>query len=542
MIKIASVESIRRIEAAADAAGLSYAQMMENAGRVTAERALALLAGRERPQVTILVGPGNNGGDGLVAGRVIAQESDALVRFYLLKKRSEDDPNLKAVRDLGLLIADAEDDQRSRVLHHLIGSAHLLIDALFGIGIRLPLQGDAAKLLQAVQRTLNELRAQQPEMRTITPNLPQPNTHAAAPYILAVDCPSGLDCDSGVPDRLALAADETVTYIAAKPGLLTFPGAAHVGKLTVSTIGLPQDLPELKAEKWHLVDSEDARARLPARPLNSHKGTYGRALVAAGSAQYIGAAGLAAQGAYRVGAGLVTVAAPPQVVAALSARLLETTWLPLTPENALRQILEALPACSALLLGPGWGREPATRDLLLHLLRQRPDPCPPLVIDADGLNILSEIDQWWTLLPPNTVITPHPGEMARLCGLDTAAVQASRWSIAAQKAAEWNLTLLLKGAHTLIAAPDGALAALPFKTDALAKAGTGDVLAGMIAGLLAQGSSPFDAAVAGSYVHGLAGERAARWSGSARSVTASDVLDAIGQAFQLIEDGALLQS
>jgi ADP-dependent NAD(P)H-hydrate dehydratase / NAD(P)H-hydrate epimerase len=533
MLKITSVEQMRQIEAATDATGLSYDQMMQNAGRATAIRAMAVLAGRENARVTVLVGSGNNGGDGLVAGRIIAQESGAAVRFYLLKKRDENDPNLKAVREAGLLVADGEDDQRYRVLHHMVGSADLLIDALFGIGIRLPLGGEAAKLLQSIQRTFKELQTGEAEMPIITPSLPSP-TVRRLPYVLAVDCPSGLDCDTGALDKNAIPADETITYIAAKPGLLTFPGAGAVGKLTVSTIGVPSDLPELKGEKRFLVDGAAVHERLPERPPNSHKGTYGRALIVAGSGNYVGAPGMAAAAAYRAGAGLVTVAAPPNVVNILSGRLFEPTWIPLPPTGALELIRAELETVDALLLGPGWGREDATRDLLIGLFDQKAENFPPVIIDADGLNLLSKIENWWALLPKNTVITPHPGEMARLCQTDTATVQANRWALAAEKAAEWGVVVLLKGAHTLIAHPDGQIAALPFKTDALAKAGTGDVLSGIIVGLLAQGLSPFDAAIVGGYLHGLAGELAAQ-QGSTRSVIARDVIDSLGVAFHQIE-------
>lgn len=533
MIKVVTTESMRRIEAAADTGGLSYAELMENAGRATAYRALEILAEQEDARVTVLVGAGNNGGDGLVAGRVIAEQSKALVRFYLLKKRTDDDPNLKKVRDLGLLVADAEDDQRYRVLHHMVGSAHLLIDALFGIGVRLPLTGDAAKVLQAVERALKELRELPSERPIIQPTQPGKRT-ANVPYILAVDCPSGLNCDTGEIDRHALQADETITYIAAKPGLLTFPGAAAVGALSVSTIGVPENLPELKAEKTFLIDAALVRERLPQRPPNSHKGTYGKALIVAGSANYVGAPGMAAQAAYRAGAGLVTVAAPQQVINSLAVRLFEPTWLPITPEDAAQKVGEVVGQYETVVLGPGWGQESTTQAFLSHLLDSETQ-FSSLVIDADGLNLLAQMDEWWQKLPAQTVLTPHPGEMARLSGLDTAGVQKDRLALAKAKAEAWGVVLVLKGAHTIIAAPDGQTALLPFKTDALAKAGTGDVLAGMIGGLLAQGLEPFDAALVGGYVHGMAGQIATQARGSTRSVMASDVLDAIGQGFRLLE-------
>jgi ADP-dependent NAD(P)H-hydrate dehydratase / NAD(P)H-hydrate epimerase len=571
MLKVVTVEKMRQIEAAADAAGLSYDQMMQNAGAAVARRVLEIIADRPDARITVLVGPGNNGGDGLVAGRVIAQESAAQVRFYLLKPRSEDDANFKAIQDAGLFIAQAGDDRDMRVLRNMVASADVVVDALFGIGIKLPLKADVAKVLRNVSQAVNDTQQpEQPSGTMITPSTPPRLLPRIRPYVIAVDCPSGLNCDTGEIDNNAIYADETVTFIAAKPGLFEFPGAAAVGELRVATIGISPELPELKGESGALVDSEMVKTWLPERPLNSNKGTYGKTLIVAGSTNYTGAAGLAAQSAYRVGTGLVTVGAPSNVVAVLSAQLLEMIWLLLPHDmgvlssNAAGVLREEMSGYHAMLLGPGWGHEQTTREMLVDLLKTPQESSkqsahraigfapaqteassgeqkdkiavlPPLVIDADGLNLLSEIDEWWMLLPENTIITPHPGEMGRLAKLETKAVLANRWQIAREKAAEWNVILVLKGAHTLVAAPDGRVTALPFKTDALATAGTGDVLAGAITGFLAQGVGAYEAALSGCYVQGLAGTFAAKRFGNTRSVVAGDVVGAIPEAMTAIE-------
>lgn len=534
MVKIVSVEQMRQIEAAADASGISYATMMQNAGRATAHRALRLLADQAEPRITVLVGTGNNGGDGLVAARVIAQESSALVRCYLLRRR-DDDLLLEEAQAAGVRVAHATDDQGYRVLRQMVGSAHLLLDALFGIGIRLPLQGEAARLLQITGSTLAEARGLRPESRLLTPVQPTPREATPRfPYVLAVDCPSGLNCDTGQVDQHTLAADETITFIAAKPGLLTFPGAGVTGELAVATLGIPADLPELAAANTLLADADEIRRRLPARPPNSHKGTYGKALVIGGSENYRGAIALAMRAAYRTGAGLVTGCAPESVIHAMAGQVQEATWLPRPQAEA------QLPGdYDTLLIGPGWSRAEANRALLDHLLAQK---LPPLIIDADGLNLLSDQPDWWTRLPPHAIITPHPGEMARLSGLPTTEIQADRHNIAIQKAAEWQVILLLKGAHTIIAAPDGRVALLPFKTDALAKAGTGDVLAGVIAGFAAQGLDAFDAALVGGYVHGLAGRLAAATCQTTRSVLASDVVEHLAPALMHLERHSPIQA
>jgi ADP-dependent NAD(P)H-hydrate dehydratase / NAD(P)H-hydrate epimerase len=565
-IPVLTVEQIRQVEAAADAAGYSYAQMMESAGQAVAERALVLIKDRQQSRVTVLVGPGNNGGDGLVAGRLIAQQrTDAQVRFYLLKRRDESDPVFRPVQEAGMFITYAEDDHDSRVLRNMVASSDVLIEALFGIGVRLPLQDEALKILRGTRQALNERRtARRDRFTAIAPAAPAQIESPPEQYVLAVDCPAGLNCDTGELDKNALYADETVTFIAAKPGLLAFPGAAAVGRLYVARLDMPQGITLLEKPDQTLLDHNTINDLLPERPPDTHKGTFGKVMIVAGSVNYTGAAALCAKSAYRSGAGLVTVGAPAPVVASLAAHLLEPTWLMLAhdmgvlSESAAATIKKELENYRVLLLGPGLGRENTTREMLQTLLAPKvaqlkrsigfgaeagnlenekaaANALPPMVIDADGLNLLSEIEKWWTLLPEGTVLTPHPGEMARLCGTETGEVQSNRAIIAAEKAAEWKVTLVLKGANTLIASPDGQIAYSPFKTDALATAGTGDVLAGLIAGLMAQKLNAFDAARAGVYLHGLAGEIAAKRTGSSRGVIASDVLEAIPPAMAAIE-------
>lgn len=565
MPKIVTTEQMRAIERAADSQGHSYAAMMEMAGRAVAERVKQLLDGIEQPRVAVIVGPGNNGGDGLVAARLLAEElADASVGAFLLRPRGDDDDVFVRARDAGVFIASAADDKAAgyRVLQNLVANADVLIDALFGTSLRLPIKGDAAKVLQTVHKAMALRRAERPAPPYTTPADPDLTAPDDGPIIVAVDCPSGLDCDTGALDKLTLPAHETVTFAAAKPGLLTFPGAEIVGTLHVADIGLPPRLPELGEIALTLVDAAAVRARLPQRPRDSHKGTFGKALVVAGSLNYTGAAYLAAAAAYRVGAGLVTVGAPQIIVPVLAGMLPEATWLLLPHdlgvinEAAVKVLRAELAGYSALLLGPGFGREDMTGEFLRELLRPQeevrrsraigfvPDEpaneaarpatdLPPLVIDADGLNLLAAMDDWPRLLPPGTILTPHPGEFARLARLEREEVQANRLSLAQAKAAEWNCVVVLKGAFTVVAAPDGQTAVEPFATSALASAGTGDVLAGAIAGLLAQGLAPFDAALCAAWLHGMAGVRAAELLETAISVTAGDVLDLLPDALAL---------
>lgn len=571
MPKIVTVEQMRAIEQASDKKGHSYAAMMEMAGRAVAERVKYLLAGTPEPRIAVLVGPGNNGGDGLVAARILAEEvDDASVGAFLLAERGDDDPVFVAARDAGVFIADAANDQSAgfRVLQNLVSNADVVIDALFGTSLHLPIKGDAAKVLQTAAKALILRKSERPRPPYTTPAQPGEVWETAGPIIVAVDCPSGLDCDTGELDKHTLHAHETITFAAAKPGLVTFPGAEAVGVLHVADIGLPDNLPELDDIPLTLVDAQIAAQLLPARPMDSHKGTFGKAMIVAGSLNYTGAAYLAAHAAYRVGCGLVTVAAPQIIIPTLAGMLPEATWLLLPHdmgvinEPAVKVLRKEVEGYSALLLGPGWGREPVTGDFLRELLQPKeeirrsraigfvpisPDDAedipdahlPPLVIDADGLNLLATFENWPRFVPPGTILTPHPGEFARLTGLETADVQANRLALAAEKAAEWNCIVTLKGAFTVIAAPDGRAAVLPFASSALASAGTGDVLAGAIVGLLAQGLEPFEAAVAGAWLHGLAGIRAAEMIDTTASVTAGDVLELLPEAYAQTEKSIL---
>jgi NAD(P)H-hydrate epimerase len=275
---------------------------------------------------------------------------------------------------------------------------------------------------------------------------------------------------------------------------------------------------------------------LPARPVGAHKGTFGTAILVAGSIHYTGAAVLAGQAAVRIGTGLVTLASPRTIHPILASHLVEATYFPLPDQagalapEAVQPLGEKFADVDAALIGPGLGQNSPTVTFLPQLLRGS-DSFPPLVLDADALNILAQQAEWWKLLPPHCILTPHPGEMARLTGRTTPEIQASRLEVAAEMAARWDQIVLLKGAHTIIATSDGRTMVMPFANPALAKAGSGDVLAGAIVGLLAQGLPPFEAAVAGAYLHGLAGELAGESLG-ATAVIAGDLVGFLPMAIR----------
>jgi NAD(P)H-hydrate epimerase len=468
-------------------------------------------------------------------------EAGAQVAVYLAKHRGEDDENLQRLKEKDVLIAVAEEDQRSRVLKNLLASADIVVDAVLGTGFRLPLKGAVKDLLGTARSAL--------EGREIRP------------FIVAVDCPSGLDCDTGEVAEETLSADLTVTLAAAKPGLLSFPGASMVGEILIGDIGIAEDQKELSAVGREVADPKTLAKWLPMRPLDAHKGTFGRAMIVAGSINFPGAAALCGIGAYRAGAGLVTMAVPSIIQGFIAPILPEATWVVLPHEMGVINeagvgvLTEELKNSEALLIGPGFGRDPATKDFISKLMgaaigKQRPQigfvhpseiageqsvKLPATVIDADGLKLLAEIDDWHEFLPDGAILTPHPGEMSVMTGKPVAEIQKDRIEIAREWSQKWGAILVLKGAFTVVASPEGRVTVIPIATPALARAGTGDVLAGAITGFLAQGLAAYEAAILGCYVHGRAGEYAAEMVGTAAGVIAGEVAEGIPEILRELE-------
>ncbi len=555
-MKIVTVDEMRRIEAASDAEGHSYSAMMERAGRATVKAIIARLDVREK-RILVLIGPGNNGGDGLVAARYLG-EAGADVVCYLFKLRDPaEDENFYRVQEQRLGIVLASEDEKGQRLQRFVREADVIVDGLLGTGTRLPLRGALAEMLDRVKQTL-ALRKQSSHTDLISLTTFPPNggeEGGGNPFIVAIDGPTGLEYDSGALAEVAIPADLTVTFAYPKRGHFCFPGASALGELVVADIGTD---PALAASvPLEAVTPALVREWLPSRPPDAHKGTFGKALVVAGSVNYVGAAYLAGAAATRSGAGLVTLALPAAIHGAVAARLAEATYLLLPQElgviaaGAVRVLAEPLKEYDALLLGPGLGRERGTAAFVESLLSGVKGPrkhvgfvsagesetalsvLPPLVVDADGLNLLAEMENWPERLPAESILTPHPGEMARLMGCAIGDVQADRVAAAQSQAAAWGQVIVLKGAYTIVAAPDGQTVIEPFANPGLAKAGTGDVLAGVIVALRAQGLSAFEAAVVGAYIHGLGGELARTEIGEAGMI-AGDVLVHLQRAWQRI--------
>ena len=512
-MKIVTAEEMRRIEERCVQQGVSLDTLMENAGLAVARKARERLEVVRKAPVLVLVGPGNNGGDGLVAARHL-WEWGTDVTAYLALPRSENNPRLVFLPEVGASVVRAEDDASFRLLDDLLGRARLVIDALLGTGRSRPIEGALAGTLARLAKA----RAERARMK-----------------LVALDLPTGLNADTGEADPLCPAADVTVALGYPKVGHFSFPGVERVGRLEVVDIGIPPRLADDVSRE--LITLERVRDALPRRPQNAHKGTFGRTLVIAGSSRYIGAAYLACQGAARVGAGLVTLAAPQSLLPIFASKLTETTFLPLperdgelSPE-ASELVLSEAPGYQALLAGCGLGQAPDVSAFLRQTLLTHRYNGPPVVLDADALNIMAGVPEWWKQLRAEAVATPHPGEMSRLTGADSAQINADRLNIASRSAAQWGKVVALKGAYTDVGSPDGRVLVNPFANPGLASAGTGDVLAGAIAGLVAQGVPPLDAAACGVYLHGAAGESVRAELGEA-GMTATDLLPQLPRAIK----------
>ena len=538
-MKLVTVSQMQAIEKEADAGGLTFAQMMENAGRGLADLILDLYVDEVEPEAVGLVGSGNNGGDTLVALSALAA-AGWKTHAYLVKRKKDD--LVKRFMEAGGELLSGENAFEK--LADALGTADVVLDGVLGTGIKLPLKKDVAELLSEVNDTLDGLDE--------------------FPLVIAVDCPSGVDCDSGEVAEETIPADLTVTMAAVKQGMLKLPAFEYVGDLEVVDIGLPDDLASFKDLQTEVADEDSVSALLPERPLDSHKGTFGTALIAGGSINYTGAALLAGEAAYRVGAGLVTMAVPAPLHGTLAGRFPEATWVLLPHEmgvissNGAEVLAKNFERASALLIGPGFGTENSTKEFIENILEgkysakktaqrigfvrqeaekseENQSKLPPLVLDADGLKLLAKISDWSKKISSPAILTPHPGEMSVLTGLSKEEIQENRQEIASKYAKEWGHVVVLKGAFTVIASPDGRITVIPVASPALARAGTGDVLAGLIVGLRAQGLEAFEAAVVGAWIHAQAGLYAADDLGTTASVLAGDVLDSISDVISDLE-------
>jgi NAD(P)H-hydrate epimerase len=488
--------------------GVAGLVLMENAGRGAAETALELLPHGRPARVAIVAGPGNNGGDGYVVARHLAGRGhDA--RVYLVappaKVKGDARSNLDSWRQMGGVAVDASAPGALAGRREELSDCDLIVDALFGTGL------------------VSEVGPPYREAIEILNALGVP--------VLSLDLPSGVDGDRGQILGAAVRATATVTFGFPKRGHYLFPGAAQVGRLTVVDIGIPAEVVRANPPPCALVTEEEVRGLLPSRRRDAHKGTFGHLLVVGGGAGKTGAAWMAARAALRSGVGLATIAATREGQRALDAKVIESmteSFGDELDEAAAARILELCEGKDALAIGPGLGLAPKAGLLLGDIL----ESCPvPVVLDADALTAVAAHPSALDAAQTPVVLTPHPGEMARMLGCSTADVQADRLGVSERFAREHEVTVVLKGAYTVIAEPSGRTWVNPTGNPGMATGGMGDVLTGIIGALLAQGLEPHEAARLGAYAHGLAGDAVSERVGET-ALVATDVIEALPEIWR----------
>lgn len=495
MRPLVSPEEMARADEATISSGTPAFELMERAGSAIARAVIGLAGGRYGRRAVVVCGKGNNGGDGFVCARLLRRRG---VAVHCLRLAAEEDFKGAARDHLELMRRAGVRAERFDVA--ALAGADVIVDAIFGTGFHGRVEGAAAKAIEAV--------------------------NASGVPVVSVDIPSGIAGATGRAQGTAVKATCTVTMAAEKLGTALGAGALHAGRVVVADIGIAVT----DAQTW-MSEGPDVAAALPTRSFESHKRSAGSVVVLAGSDGMSGAALLTARAAGRAGAGYVTLCTTSYVDNAKKSVLPEVVSLvdgdhrELGPE-ALELFGEALKRADAVAVGPGLGRGERQRALIDEVLGSFEGP---VVVDADGLNAVASGPKTLEARTEPAVITPHPGEMARLMETTSSEVQADRIGIARAAAGRFSCAVLLKGSRTVVAEPGGRIVVNPTGGPELATAGTGDVLTGVIAGLLAAGLEPFEAAWAGAYVHGLSGRFATR-RGGARGVLAWDVAEGIGEA------------
>ncbi len=490
--------------------GIPGIVLMENAGRGMYQKILELMPEARGKRITVLAGRGNNGGDGFVIARYfhLAGARVATLLFSRADKVQGDaKTNLEALKKTGAVVREITTEEQWLEAGSDFRHAGIIIDALLGTGLSFEVSG----LLRKVIESVNEL---------------------GSAFVASVDIPSGIDATTGAVLGAAVRARLTCTFALPKRGLVLHPGVEYAGRLEVIDISIPIGLAAAEPAEY-LLDDAMLAGSLAARGPDSHKGTYGHGLILAGSPGKTGAAAMTAQAAMRSGAGLITLGVPASLNAILEAKINEAMTEPLPEESggflgqlSWPKVEKLLAGKSAVAIGPGLGDHRETGALLSRIIEAS---TAPIVIDADGLNVLAGTLISLKSLKAAAVLTPHPGEMARLTGRATHEIQADRIGCARDFAEKFKVIVVLKGSRTVIAAPDGSAYVNPTGNPGMASGGMGDALTGLITGLIAQGLDPLKAALLGVYVHGGIGDAIAAGCGEL-GILASDIIERIPAA------------
>lgn len=499
--------------------GIPGAVLMENAGRGATRILLSKFGNLKNKKIGIVAGSGNNGGDGFVIARYLAEHGytpEIFVLGSIKKIKGDAELNFSLLSELNIPVTEINDSETFVLQQSAMAKCDIWVDAIFGTGLNSDIKGFFKTIIELINRTKKP--------------------------VLAIDIPSGLHPDTGLPQGICVKADVTATFGYAKTGLVTYPGIDYCGNIEVVDIGIPKHIEVKEALSTQLLTPEKISAYYRPRSSNEHKGTTGHLLIFAGSTGKTGAAALTSQAAVRTGAGLVTLCTPESVNPILETLLPEVMTIPL-PESDNRKlpksvsdiIIEASEGKKCIAAGPGIGTLQQAIELVDTLITQMDKP---VVLDADALNIISIDVSILKKIKGSAVLTPHPKEMARLTGISVKEIQKNRVKIAGDFAKSHKVYLILKGARTVIAQPDGQIFINPTGNPAMASGGMGDVLTGMIAGFLAQGYPVADSVHMAVYLHGAAADILSSEKGPI-GITASDIINEIPRLINMMAQNKL---
>lgn len=503
---LVSAEEMRKIdEKTIGEVGIPGVVLMENAGLRVVEAIETILGDVRKKKISIFAGKGNNGGDGFVIARHLINMG-AEVKVLLVGKldqvAGDARINLEILQKMGVKIFILDNDNAINIVRVALVYTDLVVDAIYGTGFKGAVSPHLGGIIEAI--------------------------NSSAKPVIAVDIPSGLEADTGKVNGPCIMAAHTITFGFPKIGLVLYPGSKFVGNLEVANISIPRQVADSLGIKRFLINGNMISSAIPIRDDNSHKGTYGKVLVIGGAPGLTGAPAMAGVAALRIGAGLVTIGLPTSINSIMEVKVTEVMSKPLPETNegtigmkALQTILDSSGDMDVLAIGPGLSIHTETQQLIHSIIQQVEKT---IVLDADGINAMVDNTAIFLNKKGQMVITPHSGEMARLLGIEINEVEKNRLAIAEKAASEWGITVVLKGHRTIVACPDGRTFVNPSGNPGMATAGSGDILTGIIAGLIGQGLSPENGAIAGVYIHGLAGDMLAKERGM-MSIIATDLLE-----------------
>ena len=514
-MKVVTSQQMREIDRKAiEENNLSGRILMENAGFRIFQSLKNIYPDLRLKKIIIFSGSGNNGGDGFVVARHL-YDYGVKVKVFLLapfnKIKGEAEENLNILNKMGVELIETETVKLEEI-QRTVRNSDLIIDAILGTGLQGKVTGLKAKIIDSINIIKKE--------------------------VVAIDVPSGLDADTGKIEGPCIKAAHTITLALPKIGLLIFPGASYAGKVMVEDIGIPSYLLKNKIIKTNMITQEIVKSLLPLRATYSHKGSFGKVLILAGSVGMTGAAYLASKAAMRSGTGIVVLGIPRSLNQIMEIKLTEVITLPLAEtvkqslgEEAEETILKLMKNFSVLGIGPGISRQAETQGLVRKIIKKSNIP---LVVDADAIYALSEDPAILKKTKVPLVITPHPGEMAQLIKKDVNYILNNQIDISREIAQKYGIVVVLKGARTIIANQEGEVYINVGDNSGMATGGSGDVLTGIICSLIAQGTDNFSAAIIGVYIHSIAGSLARDIKGE-RGMIAGDILSQVPQAFLSLE-------